>query len=306
MNFADKVQTSIVSQVKTLIGKDGYLFLTNDSGKELEVHCNNLNLVSDLTLARYRTLKNFLLIVFPNKSLLYKQFLPDNFNAQYRPALDIYQNVLGNKIVDTYDVLKSEPDTYYKTDSHINVKGSYMVYRYFISKLRDIFGLDICPREIMLHSKVCALSQFQYGLGDLLWSTNLGSQTVEDADNLDTFYDSNDFSYLYSKYIISNSENIRILNKTCLSDITESLEGSILSWAVLSEHLLYKRNIKENNLVAKGKVLIFYDSFLIPLMDLYLSMFEKVYMSKSVFTADIIKLINPDYVFEFRVERFLF
>ena len=30
---------------KTLIGKEDYLFLINDSCKELEIHCNNLNLV---------------------------------------------------------------------------------------------------------------------------------------------------------------------------------------------------------------------------------------------------------------------
>lgn len=27
---------------KTLIGKNGYLFLKNDESKELEIHCNNI------------------------------------------------------------------------------------------------------------------------------------------------------------------------------------------------------------------------------------------------------------------------
>ena len=48
---------------KTLIGKDDYLFLNNDSSKELEVHCNNVNLVQDKNLKRYK-FKNFCLIVF--------------------------------------------------------------------------------------------------------------------------------------------------------------------------------------------------------------------------------------------------
>ena len=33
---------------KTLIGKNDYLFLINDSSKELEIHCNNLNVVTYL------------------------------------------------------------------------------------------------------------------------------------------------------------------------------------------------------------------------------------------------------------------
>ena len=40
--------------MKTLIGKDGYLFLINDSGRELEVHCNNVLLVGDKTFSNYK------------------------------------------------------------------------------------------------------------------------------------------------------------------------------------------------------------------------------------------------------------
>ena len=59
---------------KTLIGKNNILFLMNDSAKELEVHCNNLNLVVDKTLSRYN-FENTIFFVYPNKSLIYKDFL---------------------------------------------------------------------------------------------------------------------------------------------------------------------------------------------------------------------------------------
>jgi len=52
-------------------------------------------------------------------------------------------------------------------------------------------------------------------------------------------------------------------------------------------------------------IVIIYDSFLLPTLWLYLRMFEEVYMSKHIFTESIIDKINPDYVFEFRIERFL-
>ena len=74
---------------KTLIGKNGFLFLNNDSCKELEVHCNNINLVNYKNLGRYN-FEKFCLIVFPNKSLIYKDFLPDNYDVKYRPALEDY------------------------------------------------------------------------------------------------------------------------------------------------------------------------------------------------------------------------
>ena len=92
---------------KTLIGKKNYLFLINDSCKELVVHCKNLNLVSDKNLSRY-ILNNYLLIVLPNKSFIYKDYLPDEYDACFRPALNTYKNIFGNKLIDAYDVLKDE------------------------------------------------------------------------------------------------------------------------------------------------------------------------------------------------------
>jgi len=88
-------------QNKTLIGKNNYLFLINDSCKELEVHCKNLNLVKDIKLS-HLNFKNYMLIVFPNKSLCCKEYLPDQYLIKFRPAFDIYKNFLKNKILDGY------------------------------------------------------------------------------------------------------------------------------------------------------------------------------------------------------------
>jgi hypothetical protein len=35
---------------KTLIGKNGYLFLINDSSQELKIHCDNIDLVNTIEL----------------------------------------------------------------------------------------------------------------------------------------------------------------------------------------------------------------------------------------------------------------
>ena len=283
---------------KTLLGKNDYIFLQNDSAMELKVHCDNLNLVKDLSLKRY-TFNNFCIIVFPNKSLIYKDLLPDEYKVKYRPALDIYMNILNNKLIDTYNILKNEEDIYYKTDTHINIKGNYIVYKYFIQEINKKYNLCIEPKQIKILCKKCVLSDLNLGLGDLLWKENLGEQIIQNIT--DTFYYSNDIKYIYCAHIIQINDNLRILDKN-LNDKNNEMQSGVLSWDVLSNYILFQKNISNNKL----KVLIFYDSFLTSILSLYLELFEEVYMSKSVYDNTLIEIINPDYVFEFRVERFLF
>jgi hypothetical protein len=283
---------------KTLLGKNDYLFLINDSCRELQVHCNGLDLVKDKNLSKYK-FNNFMIIIFPNKSLICKNYLPDQYFIKYRPALDIYKKVLHNKVIDTYDILKNQEDVYYKTDTHINVKGSYIVYKYFVEQINKTYNLNIQHKEIEILSKKCFLAELHLGIGDLLWPCNLGDQIVN--DKTDTFYYSNGFKYVYCKHEIQLNDEIRILSKDTLTELNDKLVGSVLSWDIVSNYILYKKNTSTNKL----KVLIFYDSFLIPLLDLYLSLFGKVYMSKDIYNDELINMISPDYVFEFRVERFL-
>jgi len=282
---------------KTLIGKNSCLFLNNDTASELDVHCNNVNLVKDKTLQRY-TFKNFMLVVFPNKSLIYKDLLPEKYKVQFRPALDHYIKVLNNKIIDTYGVLKNEKDVYYKTDTHINFKGAYIVYKYFLKQLNEIYNLNVIPIETTHSLKTCILSDLQLGIGDLLWEGNLGDQYVE--DHTDNFYYSDDIEYIYCKHKIQENDKLRILSKD-LNDETNNLIGRNVCWEILSTYILHKKNICKNKL----KVLIFYDSFLTSSLSLYLDLFEEVYMVKEIYNNNIINTIKPDFVFEFRVERFL-
>lgn len=283
---------------KTLIGKNGYLFLINDSCKELEVHCNNLNLVKYEYLDRY-SFDKFCLIVFPNKSLICKKYLPDNYHPKYRPAIIDYIKFLKNKVIDSYDILKDKEDVYYKTDTHINMNGSYIVYKYFIEKINKLFNLNIQAKEIKLLNKKCLLTELNFGIGDMLWKDNLGDQVIE--NRIDSFYYSNDIEYIYCNHIIAIDDKLRILDKS-LIDQNLNLKDSIIDWNIISKYILYQKNICKNNF----KVLIFYDSFLTSTLSLYMELFNEVYMVKDVYNNDIINTIKPDYVFEFRVERFLF
>ena len=193
---------------KTLVGKDDCLFLHNDSARELEVHCNNLNLVSDPKLYKY-SFPNYFLTIYPDKSLIYKDYLPDGFCFKYRPAFDIYKNVLKNRLFDGYDILKNEENTYYKTDTHINLKGNYLIYNGFIDRINQLYNLGLPKKEIHLLSKNVELSSLCLGIGDLTWETNLGNQTLN--DKIDTYYYANEIVFSYPTYKIVNDSPIRFL-----------------------------------------------------------------------------------------------
>lgn len=288
---------------KTLIGKEGWLFLQNDSAKELEVHCNNLCLVSEPLSRRFNTIKDkYFLTVFPNKSFLMRQYLPDNMNAQYRPAFIKFAEFLGDHLFDGYTILSCIDDklTYYKTDTHINLVGAYIIYCEWVMRINKLFNLYIIPVNAKFEERVVSsLSELQRGLGDLTWESNCGKQVL--GNITDTIYDSVSFEPIYMTYRIHNEGTIRTLDYM-LNDKTVINNNKLLDWSIVSEFILYKHNL----LATSKRVIIFYDSFLLSTLSLYLTMFKEVYAIKNVFSLRITELIKPDYIFEFRCERFLF
>ncbi len=282
---------------KTLIGKKNYLFLINDACKELDVHCNNLIMIKDKNISHIK-FDMYMMVLFPNKSLYYKKYLPDEYIIKYRPGYEIYKNKFGGKIFDTYEILKNIDDAYYKTDTHINLKGNYYVYIEFIKKININYNMNLIPKKINLKViKDIELSTLNIGVGDLTWKNNLGEQQLDDKN--DNFYYSDELTQFYMKYNIKNNEEYIFYNYK-LENKTEELENKIVDWDIISKHIIYKMNIDKNY-----KVVIFYDSFLLSILPLYMELFREVYMIKNIYNNELIELIKPDYVLEFRVERFL-
>lgn len=289
---------------KTLIGKNNWLFLQNDSAKELEVHNNNLCLVDDNFYNKYANTKHkYFLTVFPNKSYLYKQYLPDGYDLKYRPGFDKYKQHFNKHVLDGHDILKDELETYYKTDTHINLKGNYIIYKHFIYKINQLFNLNFPTKIINLQSSNCdSLTNLNNGIGDLTWASNLGDQLL--TDTTDTYYYSDEVPSIYCVYTITVDSPIRFLdfNNNQLVDKTNDNINVIVNWNIISKYILYKKN-KDHNI--NLKILIFYDSFLLPMLSVYLNMCREVYMAKNIYSPELIQ-IQPDYIFEFRTERFLF
>ena len=284
---------------KTLIGKNNYLFLINDHSKELQQHCDNLTLIQDPNLSNY-TFQNYFITVFPDKSVQCKDYLPDNYKVKYRPGLETYLKKFKNKLLDTYQILKDTNDIFYKTDTHMNLKGCYMVYCEFIKKINILYTMNLTVKPVEIEQRECILTSTGFGIGDLTSPTNLGTQKLDDVN--DTYYFSNEVPPFYNSYKINNSSNIRILNYD-LQDKTKELQdkNKFLHWTIISNYIIHK-NINPN---AK-KVVIFYDSFLLNTLPLYIDLFENVYFIKDIFNTSFLNKIKPHYVFEFRVERFLF
>jgi len=281
---------------KTLIGKNDYFFLKNDESKELESHCNNLCTVKN-SLSRYnKYIDKFYITVFPDKSYIYKEYLPNNYEAKYRPALLKYQSFFNNRLFDTYDILKNIADTYYKTDTHINLNGAYQVYINFVKNINRLYKLDLPIKEIKIECKKdVILSELNIGLGDLTWDMNKGTQVLNNI--YDNYYFSNDIIQIYYG---TNKYNI-IFYDYDLVDKCNEVNDKVIEWNILSNYILYKVN--EDAL--DKRVVIFYDSLLLSTMGIYITMFKEVYMIKNVYDNILINKLNPDYIFEFRIERFL-
>ena len=294
---------------KTLIGKFGYLFLNNDSCKELEIHNNNLCLVDNNFYKKYEPFKDkILFIIFPNKSLIYSHFLPDNYDLKYRPGFDIYKKYFNNQIIDGYDILKNIDDTYYKTDTHININGSLIIFNNFIKKINEIFNLNIITPKYTLNKITCnSLTPLYLGIGDLTWYSNLGNQILETT--IDSHYEINESAQIYMKYIFCENSSIKLLlqQNNMIIDDTNNNINKLLDWTIISKYILYKENIFSENIFSENKIIIiiFYDSFLCSTLQLYMKLFYKIYLIKSIYNLNLINLIKPDYIFEFRCERFL-
>ena len=296
INLNDKLKP------KTLIGKSNYLFLINDSNNEIYSHQTGILIGKNIEfkLNNYN-LKKYLLIVLPNKSYTLKKYLPDNYNLKYRPGFDKYYKMLKKNILDGYKLLCNNEECFYKTDTHINLKGMLIIFIAFIKKIKKIFNIKININEnISVRKKnVNSLTEINEGIGDLTWKCNLVNQYLEDVR--DCYYYNNTINCIYNIYIINKNSELFFLDYNLINKNSE-LTDKIVNWNIISNYIIYKKNINiENNF----KVIIFYDSFLLSTIKLYLNLFAEIYMIKNIYDCILIDKINPDYIFEFRVERFL-
>ena len=281
---------------KVLMGKDNYLFLINDSANSLNRHtknCNPPNVINN----KIKKKKNYFIIIFPDKEIICEKFLPNNLKIKYRSHLDIHKKILHDNVIDPTKIL--EPTDYYKTDSHINGKGSLKVYKFFIEYLNKVFNTNIKGENIKLEKiETASLHSMGKGIGDLTWESNKGNLLLNDIS--DIYYSLPEEYNFYMTWYSKNDKRFKILNSQ-LIDTSDKHHGWV-SWNLISTSILYN---KSENAVIDKKVIFFYDSFLLQSIGLYKDIFKELYLIKNVINPNIINKIKPDFIFEFRAERFL-
>ena len=286
---------------KVLIGKDNYLFIINDSSESLNKHNKSYisNLYPNNLHNRYnKYIKQMLFVIFPDKEVVCKDFLPDHIICNSRPYADTYNKYFSKNIIDGYLIL--DPSDYYKTDTHINCKGELKIYYAIINYLNKLFNVRIPVNNYSITEQtVPRLEDLNKGIGDLTWQHNKG--TLEIADYTDTYYNIEQSVNFYLS-IYNNDNNYNILDYD-LNDISKDWINKTIDWNCVSKNIFYKKNSLYS---IKGKVLIFYDSFLLSTLSLFKDLFEEIYLAKTIFNENLINNIYPDLIIEVRVERFLF
>lgn len=283
------------NQPKTLKGKHNYLFLINDAANSLNRHLFASNKKWRHIIRSKKITK---LLVFPDKEIICKDFLPDDKKIKYRENLDHYIRYFKDNLLDPTNIL--DHSDYYKTDSHINNKGALKIYKYFNNIISTIHNINIPEEEVILEeNKTDALSTIGKGIGDLTWDSNKGSVQLDDIS--DIYYRLPKKYDFYCTTYENNEKDFQILSST-LKNISSSYKNKSIDWHCISKNILYyKSDVASIN----KKVIIFYDSFLLSSIGLYKNMFKEIYLIKNLYDDTYNNKIKPDYIFEFRVERFL-
>jgi hypothetical protein len=291
------------SLCKTLIGKDHYLFLINDSSKSLDNHVNiTIDDLKGKQISNYniynKYFDKFLLIIFPDKEVICNKFLPDDVSIINRAYLEIYKDFFDKNIIDNQDIL--DCSDYYKTDSHINTKGVLKVINKFFTELNTRFNVNILTDLFSVkETTVPSLMSLNKGLGDLTWVSNKKDIMLEDITEI--YYSINEIEDLYMEIYNNGIDGYQIFDYE-LKDISINFKGEKIDWQCVSNGILYKKN---TDFIINKKCLIFYDSFLLHGLNLIKNIFSEIYLVKNNPVNKLIDLINPELITVFRVERFL-
>lgn len=281
------------NNIKTLYGKENYLFLFNDSSSSLENHCKNFieyNIYYTIKYISFIKKNKILFFVFPDKEIICKKFLPNQYKIKNRNKLEYYKALFTDLLYDSTELF--DVSDYSKTDTHINLKGLYKFYIKACSILSQKFNLNIETKKIIIKRKEVI------GNGDLIQGVNIGTNIAKKIKET-IYYTDKSYSIINNKYNIDS--NIKILEYD-FSDISNKYNNKLINWIDIRDKIIHYKNI---NALNKKKIVIFHDSFLLPIIFLFTELFNEVYTIKNFFDTKFINYIKPDYIFEFRVERFL-
>ncbi len=225
----------------------------------------------------------YLFLPIPNKEMVYEEFLPDILQQNRgKSKYDQIISFLGksNDFPNYIDVKKlmlehkNEQQMYFKTDSHWNSIGAFVLYCEIIRRLQQWFPDMICLQKTAVQEWVPG------GSGDLADLMNVAGKLTELVPKLPVILRCNPFEE-------SIMEEIREISE--YRDIAE-----------------YRLPVKTGCDTAKYKAIIFHDSFGDALKPYLTQHFKEViYIHYMNFNAakKIIEMERPDVVIDLRVAR---
>jgi len=268
----------------TLKGKNGYLFLVNDTNKELRQHFDDYyinkfkskqfrdNFLFKTKVFEKNNIDSFFFIV-PDKSIVCKKYLPFHIN----------------KIKRNYDSINDLfPDfsedlacaNYFKHDSHMNFSGGKLLCFKYLNFINNNFKKEDFDKLIRENtSSIKSFREFDL-LSDENWSYSDGEKY--DYNNV-----SNIFDTIKPNFIINKTEEIPEKFKFC------------------KERISY--HFKNENPYTNLKCLIFNDSAARFIQD-YIALYFKetfFYWDHGTLDENMINWFKPDLIIEIRIERFL-
>ncbi|WAK00673.1 polysaccharide pyruvyl transferase family protein [Methylobacter sp. YRD-M1] len=284
-----------------LVGKNGWLFLCNDSNDAIGQYAGRLKLTSEVLeqyVSQYRRTQSlyrhkgiyYLLTITPGKESIYSEFLPDSvtagtgltvkdqFIAAVNPVLDV-------DILDLKPVLlanKSRGQLCYKNDSHWNYLGAMIACQIIIEKLREKF--TNIPE---FDESAFTLINGDEGACDLSGKTRL--------------------NYIDGKYV-ENVEHLEQSVAVCAISVQnekkaiELLEHPYKELSKTRPTRLFK-NEKSANLPRAIIIRDSYADWMIPFLSEYFS--ECLFVWARYVEPAVIESFKPDIIIEQVVDRFL-
>jgi hypothetical protein len=267
---------------KTLKGKDGYLFLINDSSCEIKQHFDdsykNIFTVNDFKRNYYNKKKfcddhgiEYFFFIIPDKSYVCKELLPfnnDKIKRNYDSIKDIVPDFSSNL----------DHESYFKCDTHINYLGGQELAYCFLNHINKSFQRDDLDK----------LLKNQIVIVDFLKDGDLTS----------------DVNWSYSE-----EEKIDYLQEETVSYIHNSIED--ITNKLPDEFKKHKTRVTEywNNekSFSDQRVLILRDSSMHILRNTLATYFKEtlLYWDHWVFNKELVDWYKPDIILEIRTERFL-
>lgn len=284
-----------------LVGKDGWLFLCNDSNDAIGQYTGKVKLTHytlDHYTKHYRNIQenyrnqeiHYMLTIVPGKESLYAEFLPESvINIADVTVKEQFIKTISSQldiaILDLMPVLqanKSRGQLYYKNDSHWNFLGAMIASKKIIDDLRDYF-----PEIPEFNEAFFTLIEANEGICDLNTKTRL--------DYIDGKYIENNKPYDIS--LASCAVGLQYDGKSI-----EILEHPYKTLSKTRPTQLFKNEQIKNS----PRAIIIRDSFadkMIPFLTEYFS--ECLFVWARYVDNSIVESFKPDIIIEEVVDRFL-